>query len=593
VVFVIVGFAFKVSAVPFHTWAPDTYEGAPTPVTCVPQCGVEGSRLRGAILMVYIAFPHATEVYRPFIWVLSALTMTIGNVVALKQTNIVRLLAYSSISQGGFILMPLVVAGSARSAEPRCGPSSCTSSSTPATNLGAFAVVIAVGARHEAARSRATAASSVRPRAHRADDHLPGLARGIPPLGGWYAKFGVFNAVLTARSGWGYSIAVIGAVNAVIATAYYVVGHARDVDEAGTRWRRRPVLVPGSIKAALAITAIAPWCSACFPASPVTAASPSSPVPSASDEVAAAIAAAGGAIRFDQFMRIALYGQQGLLHDWRPAGRRGDFITSPEVGRCSVRCWRAGSMPNGSASASPMTSPSSNAAPARHARPRGARRGTEWRDHTAVEVSDSSATSIPSGVQFAASCRRCRCHRRGRRQRTARQPSVSARRVRRRWREVMVSAAGTRASSRPRMAPDSGVGLVAGREQRTGHACRFTIRRREWVRVRASVASSRNCHGRSITCTPTTANWRLAVARLAAHLQRHGRGSHYLSDPATQDITAQVCLDQAAVAAGDRVAAEFLATLGDRRTGRGRARRWAAAAARPDVAALTMRSRTR
>src|SRR6185295_17325458 len=111
VVFVIVGFAFKVSAVPFHTWAPDTYEGAPTPVTAFLSVASKAAGFVALVLMVYLAFPHAPDVYRPFIWVLSALTMTVGNVLALKQTNIVRLLAYSSISQGGFILMPLVVAG--------------------------------------------------------------------------------------------------------------------------------------------------------------------------------------------------------------------------------------------------------------------------------------------------------------------------------------------------------------------------------------------------------------------------------------------------------------------------------------------------
>ena len=84
IVFVIVGFAFKVSAVPFHTWAPDTYEGAPTPVTAFLSVASKAAGFVALILMVYLAFPQATDVYRPFIWVLSALTMTVGNVVALK-----------------------------------------------------------------------------------------------------------------------------------------------------------------------------------------------------------------------------------------------------------------------------------------------------------------------------------------------------------------------------------------------------------------------------------------------------------------------------------------------------------------------------
>ena len=108
VVFVIVGFGFKVSAVPFHTWAPDTYEGAPTAGHRVPVGGVEGGRLRRAGHDARSSrLRRATRVYEPFIWVLAALTMTVGNVLALRQTNIVRMLAYSSVSQGGFILMPL------------------------------------------------------------------------------------------------------------------------------------------------------------------------------------------------------------------------------------------------------------------------------------------------------------------------------------------------------------------------------------------------------------------------------------------------------------------------------------------------------
>jgi NADH-quinone oxidoreductase subunit N len=258
VVFVIVGFAFKVSAVPFHTWAPDTYEGAPTPVTAFLSVASKAAGFVALIEMVYLAFPHATDVYRPFIWVMAALTMTVGNVVALRQTNIVRLLAYSSISQGGFILMPLVVAGSTRSAEASLRAIVVYLIIYAATNLGAFAVVIAV-----ARKTRSGEISSY----GGLFGYAPGLTvlmtiflaslAGIPPLGGWFAKFGVFNAVLTARSGWGYSIAVIGAINAVIATAYYV-------QVMREMWMRpapfgdvAPVRVPGSLKAALAITAIA------------------------------------------------------------------------------------------------------------------------------------------------------------------------------------------------------------------------------------------------------------------------------------------------------------------------------------------------
>jgi NADH-quinone oxidoreductase subunit N len=104
VVFVIVGFAFKVSAVPFHTWAPDTYEGAPAPVTAFLSVASKAAGFVALVVLIYTAFPLSEAIWQPFIWVLSALTMTIGNVLALKQKNIVRMIAYSSISQGGFVL---------------------------------------------------------------------------------------------------------------------------------------------------------------------------------------------------------------------------------------------------------------------------------------------------------------------------------------------------------------------------------------------------------------------------------------------------------------------------------------------------------
>jgi len=211
------------------------------------------------VLLVYLAFPKATDVYQPFIWVMAALTMTVGNVVALRQTNIVRLLAYSSISQGGFILMPLVVAGtSASAAEASLRAVVVYLIIYAATNLGAFAVVIAVSRKTRSGEISSygglfgyAPALTVLMTAF-----LASLA-GIPPLGGWYAKFGVFNAVLTARSGWGYSIAVIGAINAVIATAYYVTIMREMWMKPAPDGDVTPVTVPGSIKAALAITALA------------------------------------------------------------------------------------------------------------------------------------------------------------------------------------------------------------------------------------------------------------------------------------------------------------------------------------------------
>src|SRR5581483_6171186 len=108
--FIIVGFAFKVSAVPFHFWAPDTYEGAPTPVTAFLSVASKAAGFTALLQLVFVGFIGQSTVWRPVFWVLAALTMTVGNLIALRQTNIVRMLAYSSVAQAGYILVPLAVA---------------------------------------------------------------------------------------------------------------------------------------------------------------------------------------------------------------------------------------------------------------------------------------------------------------------------------------------------------------------------------------------------------------------------------------------------------------------------------------------------
>jgi NADH-quinone oxidoreductase subunit N len=222
ITFVIIGFAFKVSAVPFHTWAPDTYEGAPIPVTAFLSVASKAAGFVALVTLIYVGFPQAKDVWQPFIWVLAALTMTLGNLVALRQTNIIRMLAYSSISQGGFILMPLAVAGTGDAAGPALQSVIVYLIVYAAMNLGMFAVVIAA--------SRTTRSGEISSFGG-LFSYAPGLGvlmtiflaslAGIPPLGGWIAKFTAFRAVLEAGGGWGYGIAVIGAVNSVIAFGYY------------------------------------------------------------------------------------------------------------------------------------------------------------------------------------------------------------------------------------------------------------------------------------------------------------------------------------------------------------------------------------
>jgi NADH-quinone oxidoreductase subunit N len=253
VVFVIVGFAFKVSAVPFHQWAPDVYEGAPTPITAFLSVASKAAGFVALVTLIYVAFPDASDVYQPFIWVLAAVSMTVGNLLALRQTNIVRMLAYSSVSQGGFILMPLAVAGTA--SESALKAVIVYLVIYAAMNLGAFAVVIAVSRKTRSAEISSFGGLF---------SYAPGLCvmmtifmaslAGIPPLGGWFAKFGAFKAVLDAGNGWGYSIAVIAAVNTVIAAAYYMTVLREMWMKPVPDGDVTPIRTPGALQAALVIT---------------------------------------------------------------------------------------------------------------------------------------------------------------------------------------------------------------------------------------------------------------------------------------------------------------------------------------------------
>jgi NADH-quinone oxidoreductase subunit N len=253
IVFVIVGFAFKVSAVPFHTWAPDTYEGAPTPLTAFLAVASKAAGFVALLQLVLLAFPERDDVAGPMLWVLAALTMTVGNLIALRQTNIVRLLAYSGVAQAGFMLAPLAVAGD--------NPDGALRSVVTylliyaAMNLGAFAVVIAV-----ARKTRSGEISSF----GGLFEYSRGLTvlmtvflfslAGIPPLGGWLAKFVVFQALADAGTPAAYVLAVVVGVNSVIALAYYA-NIAREM------WMspvpdgdRTPIRVPVSITAALGLS---------------------------------------------------------------------------------------------------------------------------------------------------------------------------------------------------------------------------------------------------------------------------------------------------------------------------------------------------
>lgn len=223
VLLMLVGFGFKVSAVPFHFWAPDTYEGAPTPVTAYLSVSSKTAGFVAMLAVVYLAFPDATSIWGPGLWLLAAASMTVANLSALRQTNIVRLLAYSSVAQAGFMLVPFAGAAVAGQALSEGLSATVTYLVIYALmNLGAFAVVIA-GARRTGTGDIDGWAGfgSYAPRqALLVAVFFLSLA-GIPPLAGWFAKFVMFRAVITAGGAAATWLAVIAAVNSVIAFYYY------------------------------------------------------------------------------------------------------------------------------------------------------------------------------------------------------------------------------------------------------------------------------------------------------------------------------------------------------------------------------------
>ncbi len=258
IVFIVVGFAFKVSAVPFHTWAPDTYEGAPTPVTAFLSVASKAAGFVALVTVLYVAVPGGSDVWQPLVWVLAVLTMTVGNVLALRQTNIVRMLAYSSISQGGFILMPLAVAAEGGASEAVLRSVVTYLIVYAATNLGTFAVILAVSRKTRSGEiSSFGGLFSYAPGLGVVMTIFLGSLAGIPPLGGWIGKFSAFQAVLEAGTGWAYAIAIVGAVNSVVAFGYY--GNVmREI------WMRpapdgdtTPIRTPAPLVLALSITTIA------------------------------------------------------------------------------------------------------------------------------------------------------------------------------------------------------------------------------------------------------------------------------------------------------------------------------------------------
>lgn len=215
VVMIMVGFGFKVSAVPFHFWTPDVYQGAPTPITAFISTASKAASF-ALLLRVFVAvFPVTNIPWTALLAAMSAVTMTVGNVLALPQRNIKRLLAYSSIAQAGYTLMGVVAIND-------LGASAVAfyMFMYVLTNIGAFGVVILF--------SRATGSDDIADYAG-LSRRSPFLAlamvvallslAGIPPLGGFFGKFFLFSAAVRAGMVW---LAILGVLNAIVALYYYL-----------------------------------------------------------------------------------------------------------------------------------------------------------------------------------------------------------------------------------------------------------------------------------------------------------------------------------------------------------------------------------
>ncbi|MEV1248585.1 NADH-quinone oxidoreductase subunit N [Nonomuraea sp. NPDC049750] len=245
-VLVVAGFAFKIAVVPFHAWAADVYQGAPIPVAALLSVISKAAGFAGLILVLVTALPGQASTWSPIIAVIAALTMTVGNLLAMRQRSAVRLLAWSSVAQSGYILAPLAVTaqtgamasapgltvGAAGAADTASDVAGAVGASMAylviyaAMNLGAFAVVMLISrttARNELDDYRGLAFRS--PVAAIALAFCLICLAGLPPgLAGLFAKVVVFREIIEGGAGW---LAVVMAVNTVIGLYYYVVWTAR------------------------------------------------------------------------------------------------------------------------------------------------------------------------------------------------------------------------------------------------------------------------------------------------------------------------------------------------------------------------------
>jgi NADH-quinone oxidoreductase subunit N len=218
---VLIGFGFKVAAVPFHMWTPDVYQGAPTAVTAFMSSGAKIAGFAALLRVFATAFPSISVDMTNILWVLAALTMIVGNVVAISQSDIKRMLAYSSIAHAGYILMAFVPYGNPEVRDVSIAAGLFYLVSYAVTNFGAWGVVMAL----EKSEGKGL---QIEDYAGLSKKH-PALAAamtifmlsliGLPPTIGLVGKFYLFRAVI---DGGFYGLAIIGVLTSLVSAYYYL-----------------------------------------------------------------------------------------------------------------------------------------------------------------------------------------------------------------------------------------------------------------------------------------------------------------------------------------------------------------------------------
>jgi NADH-quinone oxidoreductase subunit N len=230
---ILIGLGFKVAAVPFHMWTPDVYQGAPSAVTAFMAVGAKAGGFAALLRVFVTALPELEADLTPVLWALAALTMILGNVVAIAQGNIKRLLAYSSIAHAGYILMALVAFGNDQVAGDAVAAALFYLLAYAVTNFGVWAVVIALEKAEQKGLSLDDYAGLGR--------KYPALAAamtvfmlsftGVPPTLGFVGKLYLFRTVLEGGFIW---LAVIGVLTSLVSAYYYlrivVIMYMRDGD---------------------------------------------------------------------------------------------------------------------------------------------------------------------------------------------------------------------------------------------------------------------------------------------------------------------------------------------------------------------------